>query len=586
MKEVLKLRAIVTMGAELGLSVTATAESKVTGRYTVEELARLQILVDWIERESSVVVRSQHVVACPLGHAMHPFKGQPSIYLRRDNIIAAKKKGKNKPICKICDRVAQPEGFNCEFCEYDLCTTCSVIYCTEGHAMKMWTVPDAMNITCYVCDAKNITAGYGCSICNEFVCDLSTSRAARGHARGRWDKEMKDLIAFMNSKKHMSSVALYYHWRHDNYIVSIRLLTEYVQELRTAKQQVEAQIDQKPIIDQIKEYRKIIAQDVYYCATAIRETDKPQHYIFKNKKAAWKEANRLKTLIDFGISLQSVEHRQKCGIACPLGHGMDRIKSLKSFEPLPPYIPSLETNESKLFITSSSVADEKCPPSIPSLGATIKSPSSSAAEDASNVRPESSSSQALMVVDEYVDDSNSERSCKVCDTSNLYDGYCCYLCEYDLCLDCSTIYCRLGHALKIWTMPYAETLVCDMCKICPIAKGYRCTICETDVCDICTSRDARNAFILWPKKELQRTLKHLSSLQQDSMIAEAYMKEEGEESLLSSDKHKRMRYKESMSVVCRRLREAQEMVQHAEEEIRLRKEKLLAKKYGLSAIDM
>ena len=67
------------------------------------------------------------------------------------------------------------------------------------------------------------------------------------------------------------------------------------------------------------------------------------------------------------------------------------------------------------------------------------------------------------------------------------------------------------------------------------------------------------------------------------MIAEAYIKEEVES---SSDKHKRMRYKESMSVVCRRLREAQEMVQHAEEEIRLRKEKLLAKKYGLSAIDM
>jgi len=572
MKEVLRMRAIVTEGAELGLSLTATAESKITGRFTVEEIARLQILVDWVERERSVMVRSQHVVACPLGHSMHPFKGQPSIYLRRDNIIAAKKKGKNKPICKICDRVAQPEGFNCEFCEYDLCTTCSVIYCTQGHAMKMWTVPDAMDITCYVCDAKNITAGYGCSICNEFVCDRSTSRAARGHVRERWDKELKELIAFMNSKKYLSSVALYYHWRHDNYIVSVGLLTEYVRELRTAKQQVEAQIDQKPIIDQIKEYRKVIAKDVYYCATAIRETDKPQHYIFKNKKAAWKEANRLKNLIDFGISLQSVDHRQKCGIACPLGHGMDRINSIKPFEPLPPYIPSLETNESKLFLTRSPVpVDTFSPQESPQL-AIMNSPTGNTA-DVASAHPESTTS---LVADEYVDDSNSKRSCKVCDASNLYDGYCCYLCEYDLCLECSAIYCRLGHTLQIWTMPYAETLVCDMCKISPITKGYRCTICETDVCDICTSRDARNAFILWPKKELHRTLKHLSSLQQDSMIAEAYLKEE------SPDKR---RYKESMSVVCRRLREAQEMVQHSEEEIRLRKEKLLAKKYGLTAID-
>ena len=70
-------------------------------------------------------------------------------------------------VCDLCDRVAQLEGFNCEFCEYDLCTTCSVIYCTAGHTIKMWTVPDAMNITCYVCDTKNITADCGCSICKD-----------------------------------------------------------------------------------------------------------------------------------------------------------------------------------------------------------------------------------------------------------------------------------------------------------------------------------------------------------------------------------------------------------------------------------
>jgi hypothetical protein len=60
---------------------------------------------------------------------------------------------------------------------------------------------------------------------------------------------MKDLIALMNSKTPMSSVVLYYHWMHKNYIVSIRLL-----------------------IDHIGKHYKIIAQDVYYCTDAFKET--------------------------------------------------------------------------------------------------------------------------------------------------------------------------------------------------------------------------------------------------------------------------------------------------------------------------
>ena len=90
----------------------------------------------------------------------------------------------------------------------------------------------------------------------------------------------------------MSSVVLYYHWRHDIYIVSIRLL-----------------------IDHIMKHHKIIPQDVYYCADAFKETKSLSTI---SKEGRMKEAGRLKTLIDFCISLQSVERKQKCDIAFDL----------------------------------------------------------------------------------------------------------------------------------------------------------------------------------------------------------------------------------------------------------------------------
>ncbi len=169
------------------------------------------------------------------------------------------------------------------------------------------------------------------------------------------------------------------------------------------------------------------------------------------------------------------------------------------------------------------------------------------------------------------------RLCRVCATDELQEGHYCPLCEYDLCADCSVVYCRLGHPLKIWTFPEATTLCCDMCKMAPIQAGYRCVTCDIDVCDMCTTQDSRNAFMLWPRRELGRVLGLIEDLKQDSEIAMSYLREQ--EGLPKQ----RL---DSMSLLCKKLKEVEAIKAHVDEEIKLRKMRLRAKHYGLRGTDL
>jgi len=169
------------------------------------------------------------------------------------------------------------------------------------------------------------------------------------------------------------------------------------------------------------------------------------------------------------------------------------------------------------------------------------------------------------------------RMCRVCGSDDLHAGHFCPLCEYDLCCDCSVVYCRMGHPLKIWTFPEATTLACDMCKKAPIQSGYRCIECDIDVCDLCTTQDSRNAFMLWPRRELGLVMAVLRDAQEDSEIARGYLKEQAEQP------PQRLH---SMSLVCKKLKEAQAIKVHVDEEIRLRQLRMRAKQYGLRAEDM
>ena len=712
-KEVLRLRSVLSYGAKY--SATAMRESLKEGDFTAEEIRRLRILVEWSDREKSVAVRSQHVVACPLGHAAHHFTGRPLQYLRRDaelSMTMQKRTGRNVAICKVCDRVCTPEGFHCDFCEYDLCTTCSVIYCTQGHAMHMWTVPEASEVCCTLCDARNLQSGYHCNICQEDVCDWSTSREGRGDIRVVWEKEMQELVAFMKANKRLSGVAQFYNWRHANYIVSIGLLCEYVRELRTAKISAERQVAQKPIIDKIKEFRSEIAKDIAFSAMAVRETAKPEHYIFSTKKKAAAEATRLQNLLQQGYLLASAEKRSQAGIACPLGHAMSPLDSSMALQPYPP-IPNPavgmvartvsensavgstkspisplrelmqkdsngKTDQDEKYASSKEMIDTvallgssdytsmsikrdgkfeqqllerdvsisfqdresgdespiKTLTGRPPLSHRISSLGEGVAEEAEEVsladgsvlteqslefdtEPKTTSATArqtrsafgqhevvagdmsiqtgvssslagdlsLALSDVYSEDEETRlrnqrmpRLCRVCGADELHAGHFCPLCEYDLCCDCSVVYCRLGHPLKIWTFPEASTLSCDMCKKAPIHAGYRCLTCDVDVCDMCTTQDARNAFMLWPRRELKRVMSLLQELREDSEIARRYLEEQ--EAL--APQHRLS----SMSLLCKKLKEVETIKMHVDEEIRLRKLRLRAKQYGLRGMDM
>jgi hypothetical protein len=816
-KEVNRLRKLLSYGKKH--SVTAMRESLKEGDYTNEEIMRLRILVDWSEREKSQAVRMQHIVACPLGHAAHHFTGRPLQYLRRDaNLTTAQKasQGKNLAICKVCDRVAAPEGFHCDFCEYDLCVTCSVIYCRQGHAMTMWTLPEAREVDCVLCDRVDLSSGYHCSICNEDVCDMSTSREGRGDIRKSWEKEMNEIMVYMKANKRLSGVAQFYNWRHANYIVSIGLLCEYVRELRTAKKSAENQVEQKPIIDKIKEFRAEIARDVAYSAMAVRETARPEHYIYRTKKKAAEEATRLMGILQFGYMLQTIERRCLCGIACPLGHGMSPLDSDTLSKPYPPLpttsaassakakalsaksgksgksgklggameaigenmmdTASMQSGKSmrstkvmnmlqaepqpllvqlvrgqregeeeeeeeeegdrrevegerrmtqheqeqeqdrgmlllgdiplepegsaalsgdtdfahKLLVKDSEIIFQDSqeiaaapakkrhqhqhqhhhPNSSARLGAGegssglsigfaddgsvltentgdygershvpraaggvlgnsgtsrrnegvdagVSAPQSRKSEgaaqsankgegalvlrkadadrdrdrdrdadadarsfDESSVDPDMS----VAVSEAFTEDEETRlmllrlpRLCRVCGAEDLVGGHFCPLCEYDLCAACSTVYCRMGHPLKIWTYPEATTLCCDMCKKAPIQSGYRCLVCEIDVCDMCTTKDSRNAFMLWPRRELTRIMALLQECRDDSEIAASYLAEQEEQPQQKLD---------SMSILCKKLKEAEQIKVHVDEEIRLRKLKLRAKHYGIRGSDM
>ena len=119
---------------------------------------------------------------------------------------------------------------------------------------------------------------------------------------------------------------------------------------------------------------------------------------------------------------------------------------------------------------------------------------------------------------------------------------------------------------------------CDMCKKQPIQSGYRCLVCDIDVCDMCTTQDSRNAFMLWPRRELARIMALLEDVRSDSQIAENYLKEQ-------ASLHNQ-RGLHSMSVLCKKLKEAEQIKLHVDEEVKVRKLKLQSKRYGMKGSDM
>ncbi len=624
-RAIIKYRAVLTYGKEY--SKTAYEESLIIENYTQDEKERLERLLKIHEDLKSVTYRQARKVACPLGHGCEECIEIPKIY--RSRLPDVKKTSRPDVLCRVCRRNAIP-GSHCGYCEYDICKPCSVIFCAEGHPMTMWTEPASIE-TCFLCQKTPIVSGYRCNRCNVDLCDLCTAKEGRQRIRTNWETEMNELLQFMQLNKRDSDIALFYEWRHANQIASIGLLVDYVKELRTAKKKAEKQIQQKTIIDKIKIIRNEIIKYPDLCITATKEATRSDIYVFANRQKAMEELKRLSDLLKTMILAQSPDERAKYGVACPLSHGMIPIELTFSYddfdqeEGLPTdaveilddieesdkkgveVSNSLISSDSKVSAKESIAKDEKSARSLRVDLKDIASTSSSPSSDKRKmlvkhdehstplITPWKTSSKKLdNFIERQLSGSSSrpasptfeviekpgsptsslprhtkkkERACRICASTTLNGGHTCTICEYDLCSDCSIVYCRSGHPLKIWTMPEAQSLYCDLCKSAPIISGYRCVTCNIDICDMCTTRESRNAFMLWPRREFHRIMDYLQSMKEQSKIAQLYLEENDSFTSPSSQPAVVKEYLNSMSKLCKKLQEVMEVKRQVEREI-------------------
>lgn len=588
-KEVKRLRDLLSEGKEF--SVTARAESAKDGEFTADEVSRLTILLEESLRQRSVDVRAQHNIACPMGHVAIHYNGKPLQYLRRESIISYKGTSSEVPICRICDRVASPEGYHCDFCEYTMCVTCSCIFCREGHPMTMWTIPESI-AHCDNCGTEPITSGYYCKECNINTCDLCTTKDARGNLRNSWQLEMAELVKFMRDNKKLSDIALYYHWRYSNYVVSTGLLVDYVKELRMAKYRAEKQIDQKDIIDNIKSLRAEVTKNQELSMESRRESKRTTNYIFSSRKKAQAEAVRLSRILKRRWHAQAPEPRKRCGIACPLGHACipyvppgklleieNRAASPTTRRPPSP-ISGKREQRAQLTINPSAVGAQEQILTIvqqrtpkQKLLSAIATPKGAAPVEAPEINTTDNDYEQTLL-DEKIESDEVIPTCRICGTDDVSEGKWCPSCEYHLCGECSVIYCRMGHECRIWTLPDATSLSCDMCKTSGITSGYRCMTCNTDCCDLCTTKDARNSFMLWPKREVKRYLQYLEKIRHDSIIAREYLKYQDLDEVNKLN---------SMSRLCSKMKELGEVKERCDEDINFKRIQHQTKAYGQDA---
>ena len=361
--EIIRLRELLMIHPDI--CATAAREVAIAAKYklstaliadpffTVKEVSRLRTLVTNHYRARSSLIRSKGEVACPLGHLAFKYGDEQT---SSANMLAACQRGHQHPhdapppYCKVCERLAVG-GYTCTFCEYALCKTCKIVYCSEGHEMIMWTIPEAQGQRCYVCAKQEITQGYHCRKCVVNLCDMCTRKERRLNIRSRWDEELEDLMQYMHDQRYKSDIAKYFHWRSRSQIISLGILCDTVRELRVAKYKAEKQVKFKPLIDRMKLLRADLGVNADLSATANYEVHRNSGhdgFFFKNKHEAKDELHRLLAVVREDVEARDEKWRQPAGIACPLGHAMCELRDIS-------LMPELKTKVVKINADSTSL---------------------------------------------------------------------------------------------------------------------------------------------------------------------------------------------------------------------------------------
>lgn len=622
-KEVMRLRDVLLIHPDL--CMTAARETAIVSKFrqptaliadpffTTKEASRLRSLVTSHYRARSTLVRVRGEVACPLGHICVKYQDDacPS-----HNMLRACSRGVvhahqvPPPLCKVCDRLAMG-GHYCSYCEYGLCKTCKVIYCSEGHEMIMWTIPEARGQRCYVCQKQEITQGYHCKKCFVNLCDMCTRKERRLNIRSKWDQELEDLMQFMHDNRYKSDIAKYYHWRHHTQVVSLGILCDLVRELRLAKYKAEKQAKFKPLIDKMKLLRADLAVYSDLSATAAYEGNRNtgyDGYFFKNKKEAKLEMQRLQSVVKTDLRCRDEKWRQAAGVACPLGHAMCHLRDITLRPATEEKVRKVRDESTSLdgnmgvgdafanaFADFNSTASSMEETDDAGMMAEEEKPVDEeiergkryylTADDQKELPLGSGNHQKWFEDIEDTSDgpirvvwTNTDGMlCSCCDDPVPFNGYYCPLCEKALCQNCAHVYCKQGHEMKIWTSLEAHEISCTLCQKQRLIMGYRCQECNLDICDNCTTRESREGMKRWPVREVRKLMTYVESVQLESEVAAgAYHR--GLEYLQEEDRA-------SMSRVCGMLTDLRSSLEEAEEEIKMKRAEQDAYSYALAAQD-
>ncbi len=649
--EIMRLRDILCIHPDV--CATAAREVSIANKYrqpealiadpffTVKETSRLRSLVANHYRARSSLIREKGEVACPLGHQAFKLEDEETSSC---NMLSACNKGIVKahqvppPLCKICDRLAVG-GYHCTYCDYALCKTCKVVYCSEGHEMVMWTIPEAQGQRCYVCRKQEITQGYHCRKCRVNLCDMCTRKERRLNIRSRWDEELEDLMQYMHDQRYKSDIAKYFHWRTRTQVVSLGILCDTVRELRVAKYKAEKQVKFKPLIDRMKLLRADLGVNADISATAKYEAHRNsghEGFFFKNKHEAKRELERLLSVVSEDKESRDEKWRQPVGIACPLGHGMCRLLDISLMPIREKEVAKVndsstssdrrmdvgdafasafqEFNESSSMMTADTSLDDGDDSSSGGGdgGATLasgeeKSGGGLGAKKKSRRRKKdkvalpgmrqvgvkvqrevplgSGCRQAWY--EEVEDTSNGPVRvvytdtggyyCSCCEDSLAFGGFTCPMCEVHLCQSCSNIYCQEGHEMRIWTMLDAHEISCVLCNRQRLIMGYHCKHCNYDVCDRCTRKEAREGMIRWPRREVRKLLAYIESIKLESEVALSVYEEALE--------YIRIEEKASVGQVCSMLNRLRQAAKDAEAELAEKKALQDAHNYALVSTD-
>ena len=378
-----------------------------------------------------------------------------------------------KVVCRICDQNVR-QGYHCTYCDYNVCSKCAPMYCTEGHICKLWTNPEA-ELACSVCSAGPLMGGYHCNECMDFdLCDMCSYRDPRKYIQSIILKERAELVEWIRSRVNASETAynaMKYHATDvtDDPCPTTLYHFNSLKYYRDCKKQIEWEVLFDILKQQIKALRQAYLVDMEYCQTVLRNALRP--IVFTED-----EKVRLEDCIRVFERARSEHERCKTVVGCPLGHAMssyDRVPDTYRVSPEKKIKNVLDDDFDAPEIDEESVAED------PFVG------------------------------------------CSLCHRI-AHDGYHCSLCEFELCMTCKTMHCDKGHSQGMWTVPEAAGATCHYCGKENITSGYHCNACGTDMCDFCTRVEKRQERKVIIEKEIKAMMEYMIENRRNSDVARFY----------------------------------------------------------------